>query len=81
MNSNIDYEFRTTLVQELHSFEDIVKMGNWLKGAKKLYLQKFEDKGSCILDGLHSVSVDDAIKYKCELEKNIKYKKEVQGGP
>lgn len=67
----IDYEFRTTLVNELHSLEDIKEMGELLKGSKKLFLQKFVDKGSCIRNNLHEVSSIDALKYKEELEKYI----------
>lgn len=67
----IDYEFRTTLVNELHSLEDIKEIGELLKGSKKLFLQKFVDKGSCIRNNLHEVSSIDALKYKEELEKYI----------
>ncbi|MBE7709740.1 MAG: anaerobic ribonucleoside-triphosphate reductase activating protein [Cyanobacteria bacterium SIG32] len=41
MNSNIDYEFRTTVVKSQLNFEDFEKIGNLIKGAKKYYLQKF----------------------------------------
>ena len=54
--NHVDYEFRTTLVKEFHEDVDFVKMGEWLKGAKHYYLQNFEDKGSCIKEGLHSLS-------------------------
>ena len=64
MNSGIDYEFRTTLVDEFHDEEDIIKMGQLLKGAKKLYLQKFVERESCIQKGLHEVSEETANKYK-----------------
>lgn len=39
----VDYEFRTTVVKELNAKEDFVKIGEWLKGAKKYFLQKFKD--------------------------------------
>jgi pyruvate formate lyase activating enzyme len=48
-NSQIDYEFRTTVVPSLHSESDFEKIGEWLKGSKKYVLQAFEDKGK-ILD-------------------------------
>jgi len=48
-NSGVDYEFRTTVVPGLHSEENFVKIGEWLKGSKKYALQAFEDKGK-ILD-------------------------------
>lgn len=44
MASNIDYEFRTTLVKNLHAIEDIEKMSKLIKGAKKYYLQRFIPK-------------------------------------
>jgi len=39
--SGIDYEFRTTVVPGLHNRNDIIKIGKWLKGSKRYYLQKF----------------------------------------
>lgn len=39
--SGIGYEFRTTLLPQLHPRADIVKMGELIKGADKWYLQKF----------------------------------------
>ena len=55
ISSGIDYEFRTTLIDEFHDIEDIKKMGEILKGAKKLYFQKFVERDSCIQKGLHEV--------------------------
>ena len=43
-NSGIDYEFRTTVVPGLVEKEDIEKMGEWLRGAKKIVLQQFQNK-------------------------------------
>lgn len=40
-NSQIDYEFRTTVVKSQLFAEDFEKIGEMLKGAKKYYLQKF----------------------------------------
>ena len=37
----IDYEFRTTVVPTVHSKEDILRIAQWLKPAKKYYLQGF----------------------------------------
>lgn len=60
MNSGIDYEFRTTLIDEFHDIQDIREMAETLKGAKRLYLQKFVDRESCIQRGLHEVSKEKA---------------------
>ena len=43
-NSGINYEFRTTVVPGLVEREDIEEMGEWLKGAKKIALQQFQNK-------------------------------------
>lgn len=50
-NSGIDYEFRTTIVRELHTLEDIEKIGEWIDGAKKYFLQSFTDSGNLISEG------------------------------
>ncbi len=50
-NSGIDYEFRTTIVKELHDLSDIQKIGEWIKGAKKYFLQSFVDSGNTIKTG------------------------------
>lgn len=41
-NSPIDSELRLTVVPTLHSKEDIKKIGEWLKGNKKLFIQQFQ---------------------------------------
>jgi len=46
-NSGVDYEFRTTILPELHSREDLKKIGEWLKGSKNFALQNFRP-GKCL---------------------------------
>lgn len=43
MQSGIAYEFRTTLVKGLHTYDDMRNIAAWLKGAEKYYLQSYED--------------------------------------
>ncbi len=40
-NSNIDFEFRTTLIPTLLKKEDIFKIVRWISPTKKYYLQNF----------------------------------------
>ena len=63
MTSGIDYEFRTTLIDEFHDEGDMLDIGETLKGAKRLYLQKFVERESCIQLGLHEVSKERAEKF------------------
>ena len=44
MSCGIDYEFRTTVVRELHSPDDINAIGKWIRGAKKYFLHKKHKK-------------------------------------
>ncbi len=44
INSGVDYEFRTTVLKNMLSFDDFIKIAEMIKGAKKYYLQKFEVK-------------------------------------
>jgi pyruvate formate lyase activating enzyme len=39
--SGIDYEFRTTVVPQIHSQEDLLGIANWLKGSQNYALQTF----------------------------------------
>ena len=72
MNSGIDYEFRTTLVAEYHSKDSIEEMGELIKGAEKLFLQKFVDREGVIKKGLHPVEEVWASSYKDILSKFVK---------
>lgn len=54
LEGHLPYEFRTTIVREFHKKEDISRIGEWLLGAEKYYLQKFEDSEDVVEQGLHS---------------------------
>lgn len=43
-----DYEFRTTVVKELHPPEEILKIKEWLKNAKKYKLQSYRESEGVI---------------------------------
>ena len=57
LQGKVDYEFRTTVVREFHEIEDFAKIGEWIKGARRYYLQNFEDHGTCIQSGLSEVGL------------------------
>ena len=58
MNSKTDYEFRTTVVDELHDEEDFKKIGLLIKGAKRYFLQRFTDRESVPYGNLTAPSFD-----------------------
>ena len=49
----VDYEFRTTVVRELHDEDSFRAIGPWLSGAKRYFLQSFVDRDTVIREGLH----------------------------
>ena len=71
LNSGLDFELRTTLVDEFHTEEDMKEIGEIFKDTPKMYLQKFVEREGCIKKGLHSVSEDQANKFKSILEQHM----------
>lgn len=67
----VEYEFRTTLVKEYHTLDDIKEIAVMLQGTKRYFLQCFVDNGKCLKDGLHKVDLEDVLGYKVLLEKYI----------
>ncbi len=63
MNEAPDYEFRTTIIDEFHSEENIKEMANLIQGAKRLFLQHYIDSEHCIEHGFHEVSKEKATHY------------------
>ena len=72
-SSNIPFEFRTTIVNELHDENDFEKIGKIVQGVDNYYLQKFEDKNGCIAeDWLSAVPIEIAENMKKTLLKYVK---------
>ena len=56
-----DYEFRTTVVRELHDMQDIVKIATRIKNAKKYFLQSYVDSGDTIAQGFSAYSAAEML--------------------
>lgn len=56
LNSKIDYEFRTTVVDGFHTTDDIIKIAEWIKGAPHYFLQNFVDSGNLLDSSCKGVS-------------------------
>ena len=59
MKGNLDYEFRTTVVRELHTEKDFQEIVQWLKGAKAYYLQAYRDSDGVLKPGFSSYSLEE----------------------
>lgn len=61
MASGIDYEFRTTLINEFHSEKDIREIGELIKNCRKYFLQKYVYREGVINKSLHPVDETKAL--------------------
>lgn len=71
MSGNLDYEFRTTVVKELHKESDFRKIGMWLKGAKAYYLQAYRDSEEVLQPGFSSYSREELLHFRSILLESI----------
>lgn len=52
----IPYEFRTTLVKELHDEADMLAISQWITGAGAYFLQSYTDSEGVLCSGFHAHS-------------------------
>ena len=75
MGSEIEYEFRTTVVEQLHDNDSFMGIGRLIEGADRYFLQKFTDRDTVPFEGLSAPSDDKMREY---LETVRPFVKEVQ---
>ncbi len=69
--SGVPHEFRTTVVGDMHTAEDFEKIGDWLEGEERYFLQKFVDSGA-IIEGGHRAASDETMhEYLAIVQKKI----------
>ena len=71
-NGAIDYEFRTTVVKELHSKETFEKIGELLSGAKQYFLHFYIDSERVIESRFSSYTKEELETFVAILKKTIK---------
>ena len=64
LNGDLDYEFRTTVVRELHSEKDFQEISQWLSGAKSYYLQAYRDSDGVLMPGFSACSEEEMKNYR-----------------
>ena len=70
-SGDLDYEFRTTVVRELHSENDFLEISQWLRGAKAYYLQAYRDSEGVLMPGFSSCSEEEMKNYRDILSRTI----------
>lgn len=69
---SVPHEFRTTLVKELHSKEDVLEIGKWISGAENYYLQSYQETDKNLSHGFLPMENNELMELKEELEKCVK---------
>ena len=78
IKGKIPYEFRTTVVKELHTLEDIQSISRMIKGAESYYLQGFIDSGLLIGQNL-SAHTPETLSLFCDEAKKILKNVKIRG--
>ena len=70
MGGLVDYEFRTTVVEELHDAAAMQEIGQWLQKLsggqkpKRLYLQQYMDRDTVLMGGLSAPGKEKMQEYR-----------------
>ena len=78
LQNKVDYEFRTTVVRELHTPQDIVVASKLISGAERYFLQPFKDSGDLIADGFSGYD-ENSMKNLLNLAKDSVKAVEIRG--
>lgn len=69
--SKVNYEFRTTVVKELHSQQDFYEIREMLLPQSPYYIQSFQNSGSILMEGLSSCDIPTLKKYLTIVQKKL----------
>lgn len=61
--NRIPYEFRTTVVKELHDEADMLAIAKWIAGAEAYFLQSYTDSDGVFCQGFHAHSAETLQAY------------------
>ena len=63
LEGRVSYEFRTTVVRELHDDASFINIARLIEGAENYYLQPFVDRDTVIFAGFHAPEADDMKRF------------------
>ena len=69
--SGVEHEFRTTVVRELQTLDDLLSLSQWPIGNSPLILQTFRDGPTVMKTGLNPYSEEEMISLAREVQKRI----------
>lgn len=73
LEGKVEYEFRTTVVKELHTEETMKEIGKWIYGCRAYYLQSYEENENVICRGFHAYTKEELENLKRMVESYVKH--------
>lgn len=70
-SSGIPYEFRTTVVKELHNQTDFEEIADMLSPKSPYFIQSFKDSGNILISGLSSYNNEELNKFLSIVKQNL----------
>ena len=71
LSNKVDYEFRTTVVKQLHNKEDFEIIGQMIQGANNYFIQCFQENENVIDKKLSAPNKEDLIDYLTIVKKYV----------
>ena len=63
LSGAVPFEFRTTVVRELHSEEDFIDIAQWINGCSSYFLQSYQDSENVLTPGFSACSKEELLHY------------------
>lgn len=73
MKGTVSYEFRTTVVKELHNTADLEEIGTWLSGCSDYYLQSYKDSENVLVPGFSACTKEELLSFAEHLRTYIEH--------
>ena len=77
-SSGVPHEFRTTTARELQTKEDFEKIGRWLSGEKRYFIQQYEASGELVGDEMTPYEKEELTEF-AKVMKNFVENVEIRG--
>ena len=71
--SSVPHEFRTTIIKEFHTEDDMKYIADLVDGCDKYVLQKYVDRDDCISHGFTPIDKDTATKWLAHFTNTAKH--------
>lgn len=63
IDKKFPHEFRTTIIKEFHTLDDLKEITKMIQGCQKYVLQRYKDREGCIEHGFHEISDSEINQY------------------